>query len=35
MYTKLDADFIRDMHAEVGIVKGIVMGKKERRKKLI
>lgn len=35
MYTKLDADFIRDMHAEVGIVKGIVAGKRDKRKKLI
>ena len=37
LYTKLDPDFIRDMHDQVGVVRGIVESKKEavRRKRLV
>ena len=37
LYTKLDPDFIRDMHDQVGVVRGIVESKKEavKRKRLI
>lgn len=35
MYTKLDADFIRDVHDSVGIVRGMVVNKHVQRKRLI
>ncbi len=37
MYTKLDADFMRDVHSEVGVVRGIVTSKRQvkQRKRLI
>lgn len=32
---KLDADYIREVHDSVGIVKGILVSKREQRKRLI
>lgn len=35
LYTKLDADFVRDVHMQASIVKGIVTSKRPSRKKLL
>ena len=36
IYTQLDPDFVRDMHGQVGVVRGIVESKKsEKRKRLV
>ncbi len=36
LYTKLDPDFVREMHDAVGVVKGILGSKRpDRRKKLV
>jgi integrase len=36
LYTKLDPDFVRDIHDTVGVVKGILGSKRpDRRKKLV
>ena len=32
LYTKLDPDFLRDVHAEVGVLKGLVTSKRSTRK---
>ena len=33
IYTKIDPDFVREMHDQVGVVRGILVGKRSEKKK--
>lgn len=35
LYTKLDADFVRDVHTSVSVVKNVLNSKREERRKRI
>jgi integrase/recombinase XerD len=35
IYTKLDPEFLRGVHAEVSVVQGVLQSKREKRKKLV
>ena len=35
LYTKLDPDFLRQVHSEVGVLRGLLQSKREKRQRVV